>query len=443
MEKKTTVNSCAGAGCSAGCLHVTHVENGKIVKIEGLTYPDGEQSTICLKAHAGARWPYHPDRLKYPLKRVGNRGQGNWERITWEQALDEIADKIKNIREEYGPASVCIQPLCNSYSPPGGIQGILLGMRLMNLLQATQLTGFGIDSNPYFADQLLQGMSFARYVAPGVLVEGKTKYMINWGQNPAEMSLRWWKFIREAQQEGAKLVDIGLVYDRTAKAADWWIPVQAGSDGALALAMIHVIIRDRFYDEAYVTSYTNGPFLVRSDSGKLLRESDISSGGSPENYVVWDEATGRAQAVAPHGSGPSGLRPALLGTYEPDGIECKPAFQMLADLAQEHLPEQVEGITGVSAEAIERLTREYSETKPAAILIREGLRYMNSGNAYRAIFTLAALTGARPPIPLHVRDGGRKLSWTVGVDSLRGQLRVHGARGEQLSGTGPIVWVEI
>lgn len=394
MERKTTLNSCAGEGCHAGCIHLTHVEDGKITKLEKLTYPDGEQDLLCLKGQAGARWPYHTDRLKYPLKRVGQRGKGKWERITWEQALDEIADKITKIRDKYGPAAVTIVPGANSVSPLGGIQHILLGNRLLNLLEGTSVTvGIAIDSNPAFAAQCILGASFGHYMDPRVLIEGKTKYMINWGHNPAEMGLRFWKYIREAQAQDAKLVDIGLIYDPTAKAADWWIPVKAGSDGALALAMIHVIIREALYDEEYLTRYTNGPFLVRTDNGELLRESDISPEGSPENYVVWDITGDQPQAITPHTYETNGIKPALSGTYQLAGIECKPAFQLLADLANEHPPKEVEEITGVSSETIETLTREFAKTKPAALLVGFGLRYMNSGNAYRAIYTLAALTG--------------------------------------------------
>ena len=123
--------------------------------------------------------------------------------------------------------------------------------------------------------------------------------MINWGHNPAETTLRFWKYIRQAKAQGAKLVDIGIFSDLTAKGADWWIQVKPGSDGALALAMIHVIIRDALYDEDYIIRHTNGPFLVRTDNGKLLRESDIFPEGPPENYVVWDTAKDRPQEVAP------------------------------------------------------------------------------------------------------------------------------------------------
>jgi thiosulfate reductase/polysulfide reductase chain A len=103
MDEKVTLNTCMGTGCHTGCIHSVHVKDGKIVRVERTVYPDGEEGIICLKGIAGARLLYHPDRLKYPLKRAGKRGEGKWQRITWEQALDEIADKIKRIREKHKP----------------------------------------------------------------------------------------------------------------------------------------------------------------------------------------------------------------------------------------------------------------------------------------------------------------------------------------------------
>jgi anaerobic selenocysteine-containing dehydrogenase len=388
-----TLNTCMGTGCHAGCIHLTRVKDGKIVKVERVIYPDGEEGTICLKGVAGARLPYHPDRLKYPLKRAGRRGEGKWERVTWEQALDEIADKIKRIREEYKPESVAISPVWNSTNPGGGIQP-MLGFRLRNLLQATELNqGIPIDANPVFSSYFSFGTAGGTIADPRTLLEGNTKYMIAWGTNPAEMAVRFMKYISEAQERGAKLVDIGLVFDPTAEKADWWIPVKVGSDTALALAMISVIINEKLYDEEYVIRYTNGPFLVRTDNGKFLRESDIFHGGDPQKYVIWDMVGGQPETIAPRIYGISGFKPALLGTYKPGGIECRPAFQMLADLANQYLPEKVEEIAGVSWETIEKLAREYATTKPAAILISFGLRYKNSGNAYRAMTTLGAITG--------------------------------------------------
>lgn len=114
--------------------------------------------------------------------------------------------------------------------------------------------------------------------------------------------------------------------------------------------MIDVIIRAGLYDEGYVLQHTNGPFLVRLANGKLLRASGLSSEGAGQNYVVWDEASNRPRVIAPHVHCPDDIKPALAGGYKPGGIACKPAFQLLAELASEHSPEKAAQISGVPAE---------------------------------------------------------------------------------------------
>ena len=392
MATKTVLSICPGNGCHAGCIHQTHVEDGKITKSERLTYPDGDTGDICVKGVAGARLPYHPDRLKYPLKRAGKRGEGKWERITWEQALDEIAEKMQSIRKQYGPESILFEPYGNSV--PVSETQMLLGDRLKNLLEATDFAqGCGIDSGSMFSSYFSYGTSFACWLDPRLMVEGKTKYIIIWGTNPAEMGIRAWRFVREAQKNGAKVVDIGVIEDPTAKGSDWWIQVQPGSDNALALAMIDVIIKENLYDEEYVAKHTNGPFLVRTDNGKMLRESDISPEGSASNYVVWDSISGKPETIVPYVGGREGIKPALKGTFTASGIECKPAFQLLAELASEYTCQKASAISKVPVETIQKLAREYATTKPAMILVRHGLRYTNAGNAHRSMEALAAITG--------------------------------------------------
>jgi anaerobic selenocysteine-containing dehydrogenase len=392
METRTTYNCCPGVGCHAGCIHTTHVRDGKIIKVEPTLYPDGDKGVICVKGYTGARLPYHPDRLKHPLKRVGKRGEGKWERITWEQALDEIADKIKDIRKEFPPESILFSPHYNSV--PYHSTQMLLGHRLKNLLQATGFSfGHSVDSNPQFSGYFTYGLCPAHFMDPKVLVEGNTRYMIVWGCDPAIKSNRLWKSIRQAKQNGAKLVDIGLLRDETARASDEFIQVNAGSDGALALAMVHEIIEKKLHQQDYIRKYTNGTFLVCLNTGKLLRESDISPDGAVENYVVWVPEKGGPLTVCPHVGLAEGVEPAISGVFNINGIECKPVFELVTELAQKHAPEKVTEITGVAPDTIKKLAVEYATTKPAAIILTFGLRYENSGNAIRAMDLLGAITG--------------------------------------------------
>lgn len=406
MSEKTFLTSCPASGCHGGCLHLTEVRDGKIAKSKAFTYPDGREGFICRKGMSGARLPYHRERLKRPLKRAGKRGEGKWQEISWEQALDEIADRITRIRREYNPESLVIWPPWNSWAPPGSVQH-LLAARLRNLLQATDIFhGCPYDSNPPFASYMTLGRTGTTLADPRVILEGKTKYMIIWGANQAEMNPRFMKIIAEAQKNGVKLVDIGLIRDATAAKADWWLQVNPGSDGALALAMIGVIVKERLFDEEFVRSFTNGPFLVRADNGSFLRERDLIPDNDSDKYLVWDLEAQKVKAVSPGKSDLKGIKPALSGTFQPGGITCRPAFQLLTDLAFQYDPEKVEGITGVSSATIEKLAREYAAQKPAALLVCFGLRYKNSGNAYRAMHTLSAITGNTGTLGGGVINGG-------------------------------------
>ncbi len=393
MGTTTTFNTCMGNGCHAGCIHKTYVKDGKIMKIEKVVYPDGEEGVMCVKGIAGVHLPSHPDRLKYPLKRAGKRGEGKWTRITWDQALDEIADIIKDIRAKYGPAAVSLSPVWSSTNPASGIS-TALGLRLRNLLEATDLNlGMPVDSNIIFASYFTYGAAPGAFADPRTLIEGNTKYVIIWGTNPAETSFRLMKYLNKVQQKGVKLVDVGLMYDATAKRADWWIPVNAGSDIAVALAMIGVIVDENLHDEVYITKYTNGPFLVRQDNGKLLRESDLFPEGDPHKYIVWGLNKNKPESVVPYTDVGPAIKPALTGTYEISGVVCRPAFQLLLDLAHQYPPDKAERISGVPSDSIVKLAREYASAKPASIIVRFGLRYKNSGNTYRILNTLGAITG--------------------------------------------------
>jgi molybdopterin-containing oxidoreductase family molybdopterin binding subunit len=175
-------------------------------------------------------------------------------------------------------------------------------------------------------------------------------------------------------------VVIGPVFDATAAKADQWVPIRLGTDAALALAMMNVIIERGAYDEDYLARFTVGPFLVREDNKLFARDGN--------KYLVWDKT---ANAAAAYDSTTS---PALLGSFTLGGVCCKPAFQLLVERASQYTPEKAAGITGVPAETIRELALEYVASKPAAIRMYHGIeRTFNNNLGCRAMITLAAITG--------------------------------------------------
>jgi anaerobic selenocysteine-containing dehydrogenase len=362
------------------CALKVHVEEGRIRKVESADYPeDPAARSICLKGLAAARLVYHPDRLQYPVKRIGERGEGKWQRITWDEAFEAIAQKLLEVKEKYGPESVKV--IAASSSHVGLLMGRLMAARFANVWGAggafEPKSHWLADMRIPAASLLTLGDSGQSHRLPDLL---HAKMVIIWGGNPAETYFPEMKSILDARDRGAKIVVIGPLFDATAAKADQWVPIRPATDAALALAMMHVIIQEGLYDKDFVTRHTVGPFLVRDDSKLLLREEKA--------YRVWDlNANGPCLVEA-------ASAPALIGSFIVDGVTCKPAFQVLAERAADYTPERVEGITGIPAETIRGLALEYGRSKPAAIRMYYGMsRTLNSTLSTRAAITLAAITG--------------------------------------------------
>ncbi len=406
-EEKCVYTACPGWGDHEYCAIKTIVKDGKIVRTEAVEYTgsDAKEGYICQKGLISYRTPYLPGRLLHPLKRVGERGEGKWQEISWEQALDEIGAKLLELRDKYGPESLVIWNLLASVPPSLGL-GSLLANRFMNLWGATDMMqGYGLDNGPVFSTFYEAGTTFGFMNFDPAQLD-YSKYIIVWGANPIENQQRIAKHLVEAQERGAKLVDIGLVFDGTAGKADWFIPVKPGSDPALALAMAQVIVEENLFNREYLLNKTVAPFLVRQDNGQLLRDA-------AGNYLVWDDATQKAHPVAPKAESLGVQAPCLTGEYTVDGVACKPAFQRLVEHLQDYTPEAQEKITGVSPETVRKLTHEYCSVKPALILGALGIRYQNQGQAYRAMSLLGALTGSLGELGGGVIGTAMPSSWPI------------------------------
>jgi molybdopterin-containing oxidoreductase family molybdopterin binding subunit len=375
------VRTASAFDCGPACGILAHVKDGILVKVE----PGDFAGTghICARGLAALKMVYHPERLKRPMKRLGERGDGKWQEISWEEALSTIAAKLRQISDRYGS---------NSLAWTADMMGALTTSAVMGFAGACQGTfilpaGYG-DSSGLCADATLY--STPMYYGESYTVQFDNPALcVVWGSNPAETECFKWRRIRDFKERGARLVVVDPRFTTTASKADEYIPIRPGTDAALALGMMNVILDRGLQDTSFMIDYTVGPFLVRSDSGMFLREKDVSLVES-EKYIVWDP-----QRSIPRRYDVPEVAPALAGVYKVKGVDCKPAFQLLADLVRQYPPDVASEITGVSADTIARLAIEYATKKPVASFRGMG---GTRGNLYgdlnfRAISTLAALTG--------------------------------------------------
>jgi anaerobic selenocysteine-containing dehydrogenase len=252
-----TVHSVCALDCPDCCSMLVQVENGKATKLRGDPNHPVTRGFLCGKVARYLEREYSPDRLLYPQKRVGAKGEGRFERISWDEAFDTIATQLTNVAREYGPEAV----LPYSY---GGTMGLLNGAgmdrRFFHRLGASRLdrTICSATGNA--------GLTATNGVRYGTEPEqfGLSKLIIAWGANIHGANVHLWPFIVEARRNGAKLVVIDPIRTRTAALADRHFAVNPGSDLALALGLMHVIIGEELHDVDYVDRYTNGFEALRN-----------------------------------------------------------------------------------------------------------------------------------------------------------------------------------
>ena len=338
---------CPSHNCGGRCLLKLHIENGVIVRIDTDDAPadtiDAPQLRACIRGRAYRRRQYHPDRLLRPLKRVGRRGEGKFQQVSWDEALDTVASQLLRVKKAYGNSALFVPYGTGSYSQTNGRQ---VAQRLMNL--------FG-GSLGHYNTYSWACMARATETVYGTGVTGNqrqdwlnSKYILMWGWNPSEMrdGTNTEFFLRKARENGARIVCIDPRMTLSAVAlADEWVPIRPGTDAAMMSAMAHVMITAGLHDAAFVASHCVG----------------------------FDESQMPAEA-----KGAETYKDYILGTRD----------------KTPKTPKWAEAITGVPRETIERLAREYATRKPGMLYQGYGMQRRAYGEqVVRAGCVLTALTG--------------------------------------------------
>ena len=316
-----TVRGACPHDCPDTCAMLVDVQDGRAVRVRGDESHPFTQGFLCAKVNRYLERTYHADRLLKPLRRVGRKGEGRFEPISWDDALREIAERLGEIASSQdGPQAI----LPYSYAGTMGLlQGSSMDRRFFHKLGASKL------ARTICAMAGTVGMQMTVGANIGADGEGlpHSDLVLLWGTNTLTSNPHLWPFIQRARDAGAPIIAIDPIRTRTAERCDEWIAIRPGTDAALALGMMHVLFAEGLEDGDYIERYTLG--------AEALRER-----------------------------------------------------------AREYDPDRVASITGMPAERIASLARQYGHAKAAFIRVNYGLqRHAGGGMAVRTIACLPAITG--------------------------------------------------
>jgi anaerobic selenocysteine-containing dehydrogenase len=369
---KKVVHAACPHDCPDACGVLITVEDGRATRIQGDPAHPMTRGFLCAKVAKYLDRVYSPDRVLYPMRRVAAKGLSSgaaiagkacpelaegsaratqaqealvWHRITWDEALDEIASRFRAISDEFGSEAI----LPYSYGGTlGALNGGSMDRRFFTRLGASELERTICSSAGEAGLESVMGLKLGTEAEDFV----HSRYIIAWASNIHGNNVHLWPFIVEARRRGAKLVVIDPYRTRTAACADWYLPINPGTDGALALAMMHVIIGEGLHDADYVAKYTLG-------------------------------------------------------------------FDELCEKVKAYSPERAAHWTGIAAEDIRKLAREYATTRPSVIRVNYGVqRCPGGGMATRAVAMLPCIIGSLKEV-----GGGIHLSTSGAFELNKNALR--------------------
>lgn len=387
---------CRG-NCGGGCFLNVHVRDGQVVRTTARDMPDTQYNRICTKGLTHVGRIYGADRVLYPMKRVGERGSNDFERISWDEALDTIAEKWNGYREQFGPTSIMFFLGSGNYAAlSGSCNGAGAYQRFVNALGCSYCS-LDVDAAVGFGSKRATG---GIDLANELTDRKNAKTQVIWGNNPTISLMHTMHFFMEAKENGTRFVVIDPVYNATASKADWWVPVKGGTDGALALGVLNVLFENGWIDEDMLRNKTNCGLLIKED-GKFLRMSDLGveptegeldpATGEPtviDPPAVWDEASGTAVAFSETTS------PVLEGITEVEGIKVQTVYENAMGYISQYPPATASGICGVAEDDIRELARIYHEDGPVTTEIMMGMNHYRNGH-YSAwpVYLVSLLTG--------------------------------------------------
>lgn len=398
--------------CYGRCALFGTVENGRLTKVEG--NPDlFSEGTLCSRAFAIPQELYNPTRVRYPQMRVGEKGSGQWKRISWEEAYETARDKFTEIGEKHGWHTIAHQY---------GTGRDMLQFQAINKLwlELGSTATFGVGNlcwvGSYFTSQRLYG--------------DETQYT-GWDGNNTDCILIWcrqersrgyydWLTVKRAQERGAKVICVDPRFTCTASKADIWLPIRPGSDMALVLAFINEIIHSDKCAIDFARYWTNAPFFIDekdaegSGTGYQLRESLMKEDGNEELYPAWDEAHDQLIFWNGDWQNKKGLGaekvfkwldesgnvvedavPALSGSHEINGKTYRTSWDILLEHVTPWTVERAAEFCELDADRIRDAIRTYIDASPHACFARgQKVEFsINTSGISQAFTIMMALAG--------------------------------------------------
>ncbi|MFD9960811.1 molybdopterin-dependent oxidoreductase [Amycolatopsis sp. NPDC058986] len=378
--------------CRSRCGAIYTVENGVMTGVR----PDPGHPTgaaMCPKGRAAPEIVHSPRRLTSPLRRTTPKSDPDpkWEVIGWDEAMDEIAARLSRIAAESGPEAVAFAVTSPSGTPLSDsiawIERFVRHFGSPNICYSTENCNWHKD----FAHAFTFGCGMPVPDFAG------TDLAVLWGHNPAKSWLAQSAALAEARANGAALAVVDPRRSAAAREAEHWLRVLPGTDAALALGTADLILHSGRYDAEFARAWSNGPLLVRADTGRFLRADELEPG--LRGFVVWDERTGAPQPYDTDYPAADPARFALRGKRRvrtvSGAVECVPAFERYADACAAWPLERTSAVTGVGPAALVAFAEALTSAKAVSYHGWTGIgQHANATQTERAIATLYALTGS-------------------------------------------------
>lgn len=386
-SEERTARLCHQFHCLTGCNLKCTIRDERVSLIEPSDIAEESHQTICLRGISEVQHIYSKDRIQTPLRRVGERGEGKFEQIGWDEAIKEIADAIKASQEKYGPESVFVRK-----STEASIDFDFFGP----IINADAGGNWGLDrGQPNGTAAAFGPFSYCPNRSIHEFSDAST--IIELGHNPLESGIVWSRALMDAKEAGTYIVTVDPRFTGTASKSNEWLPVRPGADAALIQGMIRAIVDEGWYDEDFIKANTSLVHLVDRKTGKTYRSDSVMC---PNPTVIGEEEVGAPyvwdeQQNALRVYNEEGVVAALEGSWEVEGRELVTEFTLMKEWLSKYSLDWAAETSGIAEETIVALADRYANNGPAIIDFGLGGpdKYTNADVLGHSTSILVAITG--------------------------------------------------